>query len=277
MHTLNTEFRRSGPLKAVLFDWAGTIVDYGSRAPVQALLTVFRDFRAPISIDEARGSMGKSKREHIHEILKIPRVSDRWRVVHGETPDASTIDELYPAFLTALLRLLGQYSMPIPGTLEAFQWCRAKGLRIGSSTGYESELMAPLLASAAEAGLVVDACVCADEAPRGRPAPWLCLENARRLDVYPLEAIVVVDDTPVGLEAARNAGMWAIGVAKSGNCVGLSEAEFAALSAGEQETRLSAAYTTLRGSGAHMVIDSVADLPFAINQIDRFRRSGANR
>ena len=37
-------YRRAyaGPVRAVVFDWAGTTVDYGSRAPVAAFAEVFR-------------------------------------------------------------------------------------------------------------------------------------------------------------------------------------------------------------------------------------------
>jgi phosphonoacetaldehyde hydrolase len=78
-----------------------------------------------------------------------------------------------------------------------------------------------------------------------------------------------VDDTTVGVEEGLNAGMWTIGVAKSGNLVGLSEQEFDRLSAAEQQTRLTTAYHKLYAAGAHTVIDSVADLPSALDGISR--------
>ena len=46
-----------------------------------------------------------------------------------------------------------------------------------------------------------------------------------RLDVFPMTSMVKVDDTPVGIEAGRNAGCWTVGVTRTGNCVGLSVEE----------------------------------------------------
>jgi phosphonoacetaldehyde hydrolase len=46
-------------IKAVIFDWAGTIIDHGSRAPTEAFREIFRRSRVPITADEARGPMGR--------------------------------------------------------------------------------------------------------------------------------------------------------------------------------------------------------------------------
>lgn len=62
-------------LAAVIFDWAGTIVDFGSRAPMGAFVRAFRHFDAEISIAEARGPMGLPKRDHIREALAQPRIA----------------------------------------------------------------------------------------------------------------------------------------------------------------------------------------------------------
>lgn len=266
--------RYNGPLQAVIFDWAGTIVDFGSRAPVRAMTNVFSDLHVPITVAEARGSMGMAKRDHIRAVLEIPRVHDRWRVVHDQAPDESAVDEVYRTFLAAQREVLLELSAPISGACEAVDHCRRQGLKIGSSTGYTAELMEPLVAAAASSGLRIDALVCADDVPRGRPAPWMCLENARRLDVYPMEGVVAVDDTCVGIEAGLNAGMWTVGVAKSGNLVGLSEVELASLADAERELRIAAAHKQLHGSGAHFVVETVAELPEVLKTIGEQLKSG---
>jgi phosphonoacetaldehyde hydrolase len=264
-----------GPLKAVIFDWAGTVVDYGSRAPVLAVMQAFSAHDVPISVVEARGPMGMAKRDHLREVLAVPRVRDQWRKVHGQTPDEATIDRIYSGFLAMQARMLVDYAQLIPGCLEAVEHCRRAGMKIGSSTGYTRELMDVLEPVVHRLGFQPDAMVCTTDVPAGRPAPWMCLENARRLDVYPMEAIVKVDDTIVGVEAGLNAGMWTIGVARSGNLVGLSEDELGALSPGEQASRVAAAYERLYAGGAHLVIDTVADLPAALDALSRRLGQGA--
>jgi phosphonoacetaldehyde hydrolase len=131
-----------------------------------------------------------------------------------------------------------------------------------------------LVPAARRQGLEFDAVVCADDIPQGRPAPWMCLEAAKRLGVYPVHALVAVDDTPVGIEAGLNAGMWTIGIVKSGNSVGLAEGEFDALSADKQHSLLAAGAKQLHDAGAHFLIDTVADLPMALDQIDQSLSEG---
>ena len=86
-----------------------------------------------------------------------------------------------------------------------------------------------------------------------------------------MEAILVVDDTTVGIEAGLNAGMWTVGVAASGNLVGLSESELLALDANDRESRIEAASRKLLASGAHFAIPSVADLPQVLEEIEHCR------
>lgn len=56
-----------------------------------------------------------------------------------------------------------------------------------------------------------EAIVCADEVKKGKPAPDLFLEAARRLDV-PARSALVLEDSPNGITAALSAGMKVIGV-----------------------------------------------------------------
>ncbi len=263
-----------GPLLAAVFDWAGTVLDYGSRAPVAAVMQTFESFEVPITVAEARGPMGMAKRDHIQAVLDVPRVAGLWRSVHGAAADRGAVDRIYERFLATQLEVLEAHSELIPGCLETMEYCRGRGMRLGSSTGYTRELMNIVVPAARRQGLEFDALVCADDVPQGRPAPWMCLENARRLGVFPMRAIVAVDDTRVGVEAGLNAGMWAIAVAKSGNSVGRSRKELEALSADEQGLLIGRAHEQLQAAGAHDVIDSVAELPEALARIDRALAAG---
>jgi phosphonoacetaldehyde hydrolase len=172
------------------------------------------------------------------------------------------------------LDILSSNSRLIPGCLEAVEWCRSRAIRIGSSTGYTRELMDVIVPLARAQGYAPDATVCASDVSPGRPAPWMCFENARRLGVYPMEAIVKVDDTTVGVEAGLNAGMWAVGIARSGNLVGLSEQELTQLAPADQARRVEQATADLHRCGAHFVVDTIADLPSALEDIQRRLAAG---
>jgi len=148
------------------------------------------------------------------------------------------------------------------------------GLKIGSSTGYTRALMEVVSQAAQRQGYAPDCVICAEDAPRGRPAPYLLFEAAKRLDAYPMWTIVNVDDTPVGIQAGRNAGCWSVGVTRTGNCVGLSAAEIAALPDGEVRRLCDDAAQRLRSAGAHYTIESVAEILPVILDIDHRLQSG---
>ena len=254
-------------LTSVILDWAGTTVDHGSRAPAFVFQEVFRRRGVPITAAQARGPMGMAKREHIATIAAIPEVAAAWEEVHGGPCLDADVDAVYEEFLPLQLEVLRQYSDVIPGVAKAVADCRRKGLKIGSTTGYTRELMAVVSEAARAQGYEPDCVVCADDARRGRPAPFLLFQAAERLDVYPMATVVAVDDTPVGIAAGRNAGCWTVGVTRTGNGVGLSAEEVAGIPPGELERLCSSAEETLRAAGAHLIVESVADLIPALEEL----------
>lgn len=255
-------------LKAAVFDWAGTTVDYGSRAPAIVFREIFRREGVEISFDQARGPMGLAKRDHIAAILQLPDIAARWEQSHGCAAESADVDRLYRDFLPLQKETLAAHCDVIPGVPDAIDECRRRGLKIGSTTGYTHELVDVFAAQVAGQGYSPDCVVCSDDVPQGRPAPWMLLEAARQLNAYPLRHIVKVDDTTPGIEAAVNAGCWVIGITRSGNEVGLSEAEVDALSADAQTAAIHAAAEKLTAAGAHFTIDSVADLGPVLDEID---------
>lgn len=257
----------SDSLKAVVFDWAGTMVDYGSRAPASVFMQVFANRDVPITMQQAREPMGKAKRDHIMAVLAMSDVAERWQRTHSAPPSDADVDALYEAFLPLQKEVLKQHSDVIPGAVDTVKACRDRGLKIGGTTGYTRELMEFVEHAAAEQGYRPDVSLAADEVDGGRPAPWLLFEFAKRADVYPMSTVVKVDDTPVGILAGRNAGTWTVGVTKSGNEVGLSLEEVNKLDPGELKTRLANANAVFEDAGAHFVIETVADLPNVLDKI----------
>lgn len=256
-------------LKAVVLDWAGTTIDHGSRAPAIVFQEIFRRRGIEISAAQAREPMGKAKRDHILAVSQMPDVAQQWREKYARPCLEEDIDSMYEEFLPLQKATLSDHSDLIPGVAEAIQQCREMGLGIGSSTGYTRELMEVVVPSACQQGYEPDCVLCSEDAPQGRPAPYLLYEAAMRLDVYPMWSLVKVDDTPVGIEAGRNAGCWTVGITRTGNGVGLSLAEVDSLSPEELTARCDRAGEKLQAAGAHFLLESVADLPSLLLEIDR--------
>lgn len=257
-----------GPIQAVILDWAGTTVDYGSLAPVAAFVRLFAEQEVTISAAEARGPMGLEKREHIRQLCQTPAIAARWRERHGREPGAADVDRLYETFVPLQLAAIRDHAQLIPGCRETAAALRERGIRIGANTGYSREMMEPLLLAAAEQRYMPDSTVCATEVPRGRPYPCMSLKNVIELGVEAVQSCVKVDDTVPGIEEGLNAGMWAVGIAISGNEIGLTLADWRALPQLEQGRRRTRARQRLLGGGAHYVIDTIADLPSCLDVIE---------
>jgi phosphonoacetaldehyde hydrolase len=141
-------------------------------------------------------------------------------------------------------------------------------LKIGSTTGYSRAVMDVLEPLARAEGYAPDAIIVPDDAPAGRPAPWMMYHNAMQLNVYPMSRVVKVGDTVPDTEEGRNAGAWTIGVSMTGNELGLSAAEVKALAPAELDARLQPIEAKLRAAGAHEVLRSVAELPAVLEAIE---------
>jgi phosphonoacetaldehyde hydrolase len=255
-------------VKAVIFDWAGTVVDFGSRAPMGAFVETFEEFGVPITIEEARGPMGMAKRPHIAALMALPRVAKAWEARHGHLPGDADIDAVYDVFVPKNVAVAAQYSDVIPGVAEVTAALRADGVRIGSTTGYTREIIDQIVPGAAAQGFQADSIVCTGDTPEGRPSPYMIYRTMPQLGVWRTCDVIKVDDTEVGIEEGINGGTWTVGVAVSGNAFGMTEAEVRALAPEEYVRRREAAIERLRAAGAHYVIDSVADLLPVVSEIE---------
>src|SRR5690606_13619573 len=262
-----------GPVQAVLLDWAGTTMDFGCMAPAVVFVEVFKRQGVPITMEEARAPMGAHKRVHIQRITELDSVRRRWQETHGRPPNDDDVGAMFEDFVPLQLECLSTYSDLIPGTLEVVAELRRRGIKIGSTTGYTTEMTAINLRDAERQGYVPDSTVSASEMPAGRPYPFMCLQNAINLQVDCVAACVKVDDTIPGVEEGLNAGMWTVGLAISGNEVGLPLHEWQALPEEDKRIKRERAYRRMLQSGAHYTVDTIADLMPCIDDIAlRLRR-----
>jgi phosphonoacetaldehyde hydrolase len=255
-------------VKAVIFDWAGTVVDYGSLAPMGAFVETFEEFGVSISIDEARGPMGMAKRPHIAALMALPRVAKAWEARYGHAPGEDDIDAIYNVFVPKNIKVAASYSQVIPGVADVTSALRSEDIRIGTTTGYTREIMAEITPGAAKQGFAPDSLVCTGDTPEGRPSPYMIYKTLPQLGVWRAKNAIKVDDTEVGIEEGINGGTWAVGVAVSGNAFGMAEADVKALPSDEFERLRAAAARKLTAAGAHYVVDSVADLMPVVYDIE---------
>ena len=248
-------------VKALILDWAGTMIDYGSFSPVNVFLSIFSKKGVEITEEEARKPMGMLKYDHIKEILAFPRVKDKWAEVYGKAPEKTDIDELYENFEPAVLEIIDKYSKPFGNNAEIIKKLKDEGCKIGSTTGYTKSMMDIVTRVAEENGYKPDFWITPDLIGNyGRPYPYMIFQNLINLEIMNVKEAVKIGDTIVDIEEGRNAGVWSVGVIEGSSLSGLSEEEFNSLSAEEKkELRLKVKNEYFK-AGAHYTIDNLSEI-----------------
>jgi phosphonoacetaldehyde hydrolase len=269
------ETRDDAGVAAVVFDWAGTVVDFGSQAPAGAFVALFARHGVEISSAEARQPMGLPKWEHIQAVGRQTRVAQAWRAAHGghSLADAD-IDALYAEYTPMNREAVLQHADLVPGTPELVAALRERAIKVGSTTGYGREIIAPLLPVARNSGFDPDNLVCAGDVPASRPTPLAMYRCLLDLQVWPAWRVIKVDDTVPGLLEGKHAGCWTVAVTDSGNEVGLSLDAWRALDSAEQQRRRAVAADRLAQARPDFTIATVADLMPLVDEVGRRLRDG---
>lgn len=143
---------------------------------------------------ELREFMGLPKRDHLAQVLRLQSVRTAWADRFAHEPDAEDLDAAYAELRLLMLEEIERRTQVIPGAVQTVEALRDRGLRIGSTTGYDKAAMEVVSAAGAAAGYLPDVAVTPDGLPRGRPAPYMMFMNAILLDVFPMAAVVKVGD-----------------------------------------------------------------------------------
>lgn len=263
-------------VQAVMFDWAGTVVDFGSFAPTTIFVEAFkREYGFDISLEEARVPMGLGKWDHIKAVGALPEVDARWQVKFGQSMQKEDIDKIYETFMPLQVKKVAEHADLIPGAKDVIDGLRKRGIKIGSCTGYPRVVLDALIPAAKTNGYSPDCAVATDDLKAGgRPAPYMLLKNMLELAVDDVKACVKVDDSVPGITEGLNAGMWTVGLLLSGNEAGLTQEQFETADEAELAAARAKAQDAFAHSGTHYQIDTIADLPGVIADIEQRLANG---
>lgn len=267
-----------GLVQAIIMDWAGTMADEHVLAPATCFYEAFKKHGIEITMEEARIPMGLRKDLHIKEVLEMPQVRQRWIEAKGEAPTQETVDYLYEKFVPMQLAVLDQYTALVPGAAEAVSRLQAKGIKIGTTTGFTKDMVAILLKGAEKQGYVPDSNCAGDQVPYGmgyRPAPFMLYQNLLNMGVWPVQSVVKVDDTCGGIGEGLSAGCWTVGVYGVSNYTNVnSKAEWAAMSQEEKTERKMKSKEILQKSGAHYLAETTAEIETIVQDINSRLENG---
>jgi HAD superfamily hydrolase (TIGR01509 family) len=181
--------RRSAPVRAVLFDWDGTLLD-SYHADTQAYLKMFQALGIPWGLQELARHYSPDW-YRVYRAARLPRA--RWE-------EASRLwRRFYRQQKPALL----------PGTRRVLRALERRFTLALVSSGSRSRVLGQLH----EFGLaeMFAARVCSEDAHHRKPHPAPLELALRRLHLEP-DVCVYVGDAPEDIEMARRAGVLAVAV-----------------------------------------------------------------
>nr|WP_315428861.1 HAD family phosphatase [uncultured Albidiferax sp.] len=186
------------PTKALIFDMDGTMID---SMPHHA--STWQDFAQKHGIDMAidelmRRTTGRTGLECVRLLLDQPDMDDAlaWELVHEK-------ERLYRDIFGPIFKEVAGFSAFYAAT-------RTRGLKVGVGTAGDIHNVEFALGHLKMAP-PPDAIARGDEGLSGKPTPAIFLAAAERVGIAP-EHCIVFEDAPFGIEAARRAGMRAVGI-----------------------------------------------------------------
>jgi phosphonoacetaldehyde hydrolase len=253
-------------IEAVILDWAGTTVDYGCFAPLNAFIEAFGEVGIVPTLEETRTPMGLPKRDHIIEMLKGERLQREFTKQNGHEPGQNDVDKIYDKFEPILFNLLGSHAELLPGVKSCVQFLRRADIAIGSTTGYTAEMMKVLLPIAEKSGYFPDSMVCPEDVGKmGRPYPYMLWKNLQILKIKDIRRVIKVGDTASDIAEGKNAGCFTVGVLEGSSMLGLSLEEIKKISEAELDSQKEIAASKYRDAGADTVLNDISELPALIN------------
>lgn len=242
----------------IIFDWAGTTVDYGCFAPVKAFIEAFQEFGMTPELEEVRKPMGMLKIDHVRAMLSMDRISRLWEEKQGRKWTEADVRKVYELSECKILKIVRDYANPKPYVTETVDQLRAMGLKIGSTTGYTDEMMNLVVPEAAAAGYSPDCWFSPDSTgQKGRPYPYMIFRNMEKLELLSVSRVMKVGDTVADIKEGKNAGMVSVGIIEGSSVMGLTKAEYEALTLAEKKARDESVARVYLEAGADAVVQDI--------------------
>ncbi len=243
---------------AVIFDWAGTTVDYGSFAPVKAFIEAFEEFGITPTVEEVRKPMGMLKIDHIRTMMQMERISNLWTEKYNRSWTEEDVKKVYDLSEKKVIEIVGNFATPKPYVIETVKNLKDLGLKIGSTTGYTDEMMSIVVPKAKELGYEPDCWFSPDSTNKmGRPYPYMIFKNMEKLKLQSVSRVIKVGDTISDVKEGKNAGVVTVGIIEGSSQMGLTEEEYNKLTDIEKEKLCEKVSKEYLDAGADYVIKDI--------------------
>ena len=242
----------------IIFDWAGTTVDYGCFAPVRAFIEAFEHYGITPTLEEVRMPMGMLKIDHVRTMLSMDRISRAWEEKYQRSWTEEDVKKVYLLSESRILEIVKNYAAPKPYVVQTVNTLREMGLKIGSTTGYTDEMMALVIPEARAMGYEPDCWFSPDSTgQKGRPYPYMIFRNMEKLGLMDVSRVMKVGDTVSDIKEGKNAGLISVGVIEGSSVMGLTQEEYDALMPGEKTEACERVKKVYLDAGADAVIQDI--------------------
>lgn len=264
-------------VKLAIFDWAGTIIDHGSRSPIISLSKAFSKHGINLNQEQLNFKHGTDKYSNIMEILKKEGKKDNSYLYN-------IADQIYSDFKPILINEVDRNSKLIPEFMKILGELTRLNITITTNTGYTTDIMNILISHANKQGFFPKFNIASDHPnlpryngiPYARPYPYM-IENIKnwykesRQDNILDTEIIKIGDTEIDIEEAINAKVIPISVIDSSVYMGLNQYDFLSfksrLPISYQNKRIDIVNTKFKH--AKYLINNMTELPNVINDINK--------
>lgn len=188
------------PLQGILFDFDGLILD--TETPIfQVWQDKFREHGKELLLEDWAEILGKSGKED-------GPIEDFFRAINKESERQAILDEVSRKELDLVVN-----KKPLPGAKELIKKAKQKGLTLGIVSSSDQKWVHSHLK---RLGLwdYFDHTSCSEEVDQAKPDPALYHLGLKKMNGVP-EKVVVLEDSPNGVLAAKRAGLFCIAVPNS--------------------------------------------------------------
>lgn len=276
MNIYTTNFNKiNNRVKLVVFDWAGTVIDYGCKAPVKAFKLAFNKFGLNPSEKIIRKYMGASKYDHINYIISDICKQRNTNYVH------ISADEVYNIYKDMQLTAITQHSKLITGVIRMQEQLNDRNILIATTTGYSREMLECVLNHAklqcfdsSFINVSPDMLKYNPSRESGELMRYIFSKVEKIYGSISYNNVVKVGDTPIDMIEGINAGSWNIGCVSSGNLIGKDEMYVSNIIAGNKHkinrpyyNEYTTAISQLEKSGANYIVH---DINSVVEVIDNY-------
>lgn len=250
-------------VKLVIFDIAGTIVDYGCLSVKDSFLELFSNHNLYINSNIITQYTGVSKLTHLKCIIEDPKAF----VIKDYVDECSNIIDFYDEFNKILNSHIVKNDLLISGALELYEYFDKNKIKVILTTGYNYFQAKDLAKSIRKQGLKYDYILYDDDVKRGRPYPYIIFDSMMNSNIESVHSVISIGDTPVDMQTGFNAGVKTLGIVESSALIGLCEKKLKELDLDKYDILTSKTAILLDNAGASDICYSLSDVIERIEQL----------